>query len=96
MRRKRRAVEEVHRYSLCDMLDFLFSRFVVRDGSFGRWDEYGSCPTSLVLPFQSGSGLDQRALTGCERNAQVIILSFFRVFTLSSHSGSLNKEMSIP
>jgi hypothetical protein len=78
------------------MLDFLFSRFVLCDGSFCRCDEYGSCPTSLVLLFQSGGALDQSALTGRERNAQVIILSFFRVFTLSSHTGSLNKEMSIP
>ena len=68
----------------------------LRDGSFCRCQEYGSCPTSLVLLFQSGGALDQSALTGCERNAQVIILSFFRVFTLSSHSGSLTKEMSIP
>jgi hypothetical protein len=26
----------------------------------------------------------------------VIILAFFRIFTLSSHTGSLNKQMSIP
>jgi hypothetical protein len=75
------------------MSGFLFSRFVVRDGSFGRWEEYGSCPNSLVLPFQSGGGLDQGALTGRERNAQVIILSFFRVFTLSNHTASLNKAI---
>jgi len=82
--------------SIGPVLDVLVSRFVLCDCSLCRCEEYGSCPTSLVLPFQSGGALDQSALTGCERNAQVIILSFFQVFTLSSHTGSLNKQMRVP
>jgi hypothetical protein len=78
------------------MLDCLIFRFVFCDGMFCCCEEYGSCPTSLVLPFQSGGALDQRALARCERNAQVIILSFFRAFMLSSHIASLNKQLRTP
>jgi hypothetical protein len=69
------------------LLNFLFA---LRDSSLGPCEQEDSCPTSSVLPIQSGGFFDQRALAGSERNAQVVILAFFGAFMPSRHTASLN------
>ena len=84
----------VHWYSRCGHAEFPSSLSLIIPGdiSLCRCEEYGSCPTSSVFPSQFGGTLDQSALPRCQRNAQMIVLSVFRVFTHPYHTGSLNKK----
>jgi hypothetical protein len=72
----------------------LYFLFALRDSSLGPYEEESSCPASPVLSIQPGGFLDERALTRSQRNSQVVILAFVRIFMPSSHTPSLNKQIS--
>jgi len=69
-----------------------FPRLSTGDHSLRRVQEDGARPLSLVLVGQFRRAVDEGALRFVQWNAQVVVLTVFRLFAWSAHAVILAKK----